>query len=162
MYEFFDRLVSFALPAVPRLQGRFAKGVLTARGNYTLGIREGNIFPEASFETRGGEVLRARMNITITTTAAYRRAKARALLRHLGMPFRSIAKKWRRLSTCFPQPPSFAGSAQESLQAVRPFASLLSQNSNCVVICFRFASPCAAMFRCCQVELVGAHDRSHC
>jgi len=55
------------------------------RGNYTLGVREGNIFPEASFE----RVEKSKgMNITINTTARTDE-QGRALLRHLGMPFRS-------------------------------------------------------------------------
>jgi len=84
MYEFFDRLVSFALPRVRDFKGVSPKG-FDGRGNYTLGIREGNIFPEASFE----RVEKSKgMNITITTTARTDE-QGRALLRHLGMPFRS-------------------------------------------------------------------------
>ncbi len=84
MYEFFDRLVTFALPRVRDFKGVPSKG-FDGRGNYTLGIREGNIFPEASFE----RVEKSKgMNITITTTARTDE-QGRALLRHLGMPFRS-------------------------------------------------------------------------
>ena len=84
MYEFFDRLVSFALPRVRDFKGVSPKG-FDGRGNYTLGIREGNIFPEASFE----RVEKSKgMNITINTTA-HTDEQGRALLRHLGMPFRS-------------------------------------------------------------------------
>jgi large subunit ribosomal protein L5 len=84
MYEFFDRLVSFALPRVRDFKGVSPKG-FDGRGNYTLGIREGNIFPEASFE----RVEKSKgMNITISTTARTDE-QGRALLRHLGMPFRS-------------------------------------------------------------------------
>ena len=84
MYEFLDRLVSFALPRVRDFKGVSPKG-FDGRGNYTLGIREGNIFPEASFE----RVEKSKgMNITITTTARTDE-QGRALLRHLGMPFRS-------------------------------------------------------------------------
>ena len=84
MYEFYDRLVSFALPRVRDFKGVSPKG-FDGRGNYTLGIREGNIFPEASFE----RVEKSKgMNITITTTARTDE-QGRALLRHLGMPFRS-------------------------------------------------------------------------
>jgi len=84
MYEFFDRLVSFALPRVRDFKGVSPKG-FDGRGNYTLGVREGNIFPEASFE----RVEKSKgMNITITTTARTDE-QGRALLRHLGMPFRS-------------------------------------------------------------------------
>jgi large subunit ribosomal protein L5 len=84
MYEFLDRLVSFALPRVRDFKGVSPKG-FDGRGSYTLGIREGNIFPEASFE----RVEKSKgMNITITTTARTDE-QGRALLRHLGMPFRS-------------------------------------------------------------------------
>ena len=84
MYEFLDRLVSFALPRVRDFKGVSPKG-FDGRGNYTLGVREGNIFPEASFE----RVEKSKgMNITITTTARTDE-QGRALLRHLGMPVRS-------------------------------------------------------------------------
>ena len=84
MYEFLDRLVSFALPRVRDFKGVSPKG-FDGRGNYTLGVREGNIFPEASFE----RVEKSKgMNITISTTARTDE-QGRALLRHLGMPFRS-------------------------------------------------------------------------
>jgi large subunit ribosomal protein L5 len=84
MYEFLDRLITFALPRVRDFKGVSPKG-FDGRGNYTLGVREGNIFPEISSENlekpKG-------MNITITTTARTDE-QGRALLRHLGMPFRS-------------------------------------------------------------------------
>jgi len=84
MYEFLDRLISFALPRVRDFKGVSPKG-FDGRGNYTLGIRESNIFPEASLE----RVEKSKgMNITITTNARTDEA-SRALLRHLGMPFRS-------------------------------------------------------------------------
>lgn len=84
MYEFYDRLVSFALPRVRDFKGVSPKG-FDGRGNYTLGVREGIIFPEASFEKLDKP---KGMNITITTTARTDE-QGRALLRHLGMPFRS-------------------------------------------------------------------------
>jgi large subunit ribosomal protein L5 len=84
MYEFLDRLISFALPRVRDFKG-IAPKAFDGRGNYTLGVREGIIFPESSFEKlekpKG-------MNITITTTARTDE-QGRALLRHMGMPFRS-------------------------------------------------------------------------
>jgi large subunit ribosomal protein L5 len=84
MYEFLDRLVSFALPRVRDFKGVSPKA-FDGRGNYTLGVREGLIFPEASFEKMDKP---KGMNITITTTARTDE-QGRALLRHLGMPFRS-------------------------------------------------------------------------
>jgi large subunit ribosomal protein L5 len=84
MYEFLDRLISYALPRVRDFKGISPKG-FDGRGNYTLGVKEGIIFPEASFE----KVDKPKgMNITITTTARTDE-QGRALLRHLGMPFRS-------------------------------------------------------------------------
>jgi large subunit ribosomal protein L5 len=83
MYEFFDRLVSIALPRVRDFRGVSPRS-FDGRGNYTLGVREQLIFPEIDFnkvdKTRG-------MNITIVTTARTD-DQARALLRALGMPFR--------------------------------------------------------------------------
>lgn len=84
MYEFLDRLITFALPRVRDFKGVSPKG-FDGRGNFTMGIREGNIFPEIgtdNLEKPKG------MNITITTTARTDE-QGRALLRHLGMPFRS-------------------------------------------------------------------------
>jgi large subunit ribosomal protein L5 len=84
MYEFLDRLITFALPRVRDFKGVSPKG-FDGRGNFTMGIREGNIFPETQAEKlekpKG-------MNITITTNARTDE-QGRALLRHLGMPFRS-------------------------------------------------------------------------
>ncbi len=83
MYEFFDRLVSIALPRVRDFRGVSPKA-FDGRGNYTLGIRDQLIFPEIDFnkvdKTRG-------MNISIVTTAR-NDEHARALLKALGMPFR--------------------------------------------------------------------------
>jgi large subunit ribosomal protein L5 len=84
MYEFLDRLITFALPRVRDFKGVSPKG-FDGRGNFTMGVREGNIFPETGIDKlekpKG-------MNITITTTARSDE-QGRALLRHLGMPFRS-------------------------------------------------------------------------
>src|SRR5450432_4008681 len=84
MYEFLDRLVNFALPRVRDFKGVSPKA-FDGRGNYTLGIREEIIFPEINYERidkpKG-------MNITFNTTAADD-DQGRALLRHLGMPFRN-------------------------------------------------------------------------
>jgi large subunit ribosomal protein L5 len=76
--------VTFALPRVRDFKGISPKG-FDGRGNYTFGVREGIIFPEASFEK--AEKPKG-MNITFTTTARTDE-QGRALLRHLGMPFRS-------------------------------------------------------------------------
>jgi large subunit ribosomal protein L5 len=83
MYEFFDRLVSVALPRVRDFRGVSPKA-FDGRGNYTIGIREQLIFPEIDFNKV--DKLRG-MNISIVTTA-HNDEQARALLKGLGMPFR--------------------------------------------------------------------------
>jgi large subunit ribosomal protein L5 len=84
MYEFLDRLVSYALPRVRDFKGVSPKS-FDGRGNYTLGIREEIIFPEINYE----KIEKPKgMNITFNTTAADD-DQGRALLRHFGMPFRN-------------------------------------------------------------------------
>jgi large subunit ribosomal protein L5 len=84
MYEFFDRFVSIALPRVRDFRGVSPKA-FDGRGNYTIGIREQLIFPEIDFNKV--DKLRG-MNISIVTTASDD-DQARALLKALGMPFRT-------------------------------------------------------------------------
>jgi large subunit ribosomal protein L5 len=84
MYEFFDRLVSVALPRVRDFKGVSSKS-FDGKGNYTLGIREQIIFPEINYDRI--EKIKG-MNITIVTTAR-NDEEGRALLRHMGMPFRT-------------------------------------------------------------------------
>ncbi len=83
MYEFFDRLVNVALPRVRDFRGVPTKS-FDGRGNYTLGVRDQLIFPEIDYSKI--EKLKG-MNITIVTTAKSD-DQARALLKHMGMPFR--------------------------------------------------------------------------
>ena len=84
MYEFLDRLINVALPRVRDFRGISPKS-FDGRGNYTLGLRDQLIFPEVDF----AKVDKARgMNISIVTTARTDE-EARALLRLLGMPFRT-------------------------------------------------------------------------
>jgi len=82
-YEFFDRLVSIALPRVRDFKGVSPKA-FDGKGNYTLGVREQIIFPEIDYDKV--EKIKG-MNITVVTTAR-NDEEGRALLRHLGMPFR--------------------------------------------------------------------------
>jgi large subunit ribosomal protein L5 len=82
-YEFFDRLVSIALPRVRDFKGVSPKA-FDGKGNYTLGIREQIIFPEINYDKV--EKIKG-MNITVVTTAR-NDEEGRALLRALGMPFR--------------------------------------------------------------------------
>lgn len=83
MYEFLDRLMNVALPRVRDFKGVPPKG-FDGRGNYALGLREQLIFPEIVYDkidkVRG-------MDINIVTTARTDE-EAKALLTHLGMPFR--------------------------------------------------------------------------
>ena len=84
MYEFFDRLVTLALPRVRDFKGVSPKA-FDGRGNYSLGIREQIIFPEINFD----EVDKIKgLNVSIVTSARTD-DQGRALLRALGMPFRS-------------------------------------------------------------------------
>ena len=83
-HEFLDRLVSVALPRVRDFRGVSPKA-FDGRGNYTIGIREQLIFPEIDFNKV--DKLRG-MNISIVTTARTDE-HARALLKGLGMPFRT-------------------------------------------------------------------------
>jgi large subunit ribosomal protein L5 len=85
MWEFFDRLVTFALPRVRDFKGVSPKS-FDGRGNYTLGVREGLIFPEVQQNDKLDKP--KGMNITITTTARTDE-QGRALLKSLGMPFRN-------------------------------------------------------------------------
>ncbi len=82
MYEFFDRLVNVALPRVRDFRGVSNKS-FDGRGNYTLGLREQLIFPEIDYAKV--DKLKG-MNVTIVTTARSDN-QARALLKHMGMPF---------------------------------------------------------------------------
>jgi large subunit ribosomal protein L5 len=84
MYDFLDRLITLALPRTRDFKGVSPKA-FDGRGNYTLGIREQIIFPEINYD----RVDRIKgMNVTFVTTAK-NDEQGRALLRSLGMPFRS-------------------------------------------------------------------------
>ncbi len=84
MYEFLDRLMNIALPRVRDFRGVSTRS-FDGRGNYTLGLRDQLLFPEISYE----KVDKVKgMNVTIVTTSKSD-PEARALLAHLGMPFRA-------------------------------------------------------------------------
>jgi large subunit ribosomal protein L5 len=83
MWEFLDRLTNVALPRVRDFRGVSPKA-FDGRGNYTLGIREQIIFPEVDYDKV--EKITG-MNVTVCTTARTD-AEAKALLSHLGVPFR--------------------------------------------------------------------------
>jgi len=82
MYEFFDKLVSIALPRVRDFRGVPTKS-FDGRGNYAMGVKEQLIFPEISYDQV--EKIRG-FDICITTTANTDE-EARELLALLGMPF---------------------------------------------------------------------------
>ena len=83
MWEFYDRLVSIAVPRIRDFRGLPANS-FDGNGNYTFGVTEQLIFPEIDYDkvdsTRG-------MDITIVTTA-HTNDEGRALLEALGFPFK--------------------------------------------------------------------------
>jgi len=82
MWEFFDRLVSLALPRIRDFRGLDARS-FDGHGNYTFGVTEQLIFPEVDYD----KVLKVRgMDITIVTTAR-NDDEGRALLAAFGFPF---------------------------------------------------------------------------
>jgi large subunit ribosomal protein L5 len=84
MYEFVDRLVTIALPRIRDFKGVSPKA-FDGRGNYTLGLKEQLIFPEIKYDSVASI---HGMDITFVTSARTN-DEGKALLRHLGMPFRT-------------------------------------------------------------------------
>lgn len=82
MYEFFDKLVSIALPRVRDFRG-ISKNAFDGRGNYTLGIKEQLIFPEIDYD----KVSKIRGMDIVIVTSARTDEEGLALLTLLGMPF---------------------------------------------------------------------------
>jgi large subunit ribosomal protein L5 len=83
MFEFLDRLINIALPRVRDFKGVPPKS-FDGRGNYALGLREQLIFPEIVYD----KVDKVRGMDVIVVTTARTDEEAKALLTHLGMPFR--------------------------------------------------------------------------
>ena len=87
MYDFLQRLIGVALPRVRDFRGVPRKG-FDGRGNYTMGLRESIVFPEIDMDkldkVRG-------LDITIVTSARTD-DEGRALLTHIGLPFRKDGK----------------------------------------------------------------------
>ncbi len=83
MWDFYDRLVSFALPRVRDFRGVPDRG-FDGRGNFTMGIKEHTIFPELEIDQ---VELPKGMNVTIVTTAKTDK-EGKMLLDLLGMPFK--------------------------------------------------------------------------
>jgi large subunit ribosomal protein L5 len=84
MWEFYDRLVSFALPRVRDFKGISPRS-FDGRGNFSMGIKEQIIFPEINYDKL--DKIKG-LNVSVVTTAQSDE-EGRALLRYLGMPFRS-------------------------------------------------------------------------
>lgn len=84
MWEFLDRLITLGLPRTRDFRG-VSRKAFDGAGNYTLGLREQIIFPEINYDRI--DVIKG-LNISIVTTAK-NDEEGRALLQHLGMPFRA-------------------------------------------------------------------------
>lgn len=82
MWEFFDRLVSIDIPRIRDFRGLSTKS-FDGNGNYSMGVKEQQIFPEIPFD----KIDRVRgMDITFVTSATTD-AEAESLMRALGFPF---------------------------------------------------------------------------
>jgi large subunit ribosomal protein L5 len=83
MYEFLDRLINVAIPRVRDFRG-ISRRSFDGQGNFTMGVREQIIFPEIDYDKI--EKIKG-LNVSIITTAETDE-EGRALLTHLGMPFK--------------------------------------------------------------------------
>lgn len=92
MWEFMDRLLTVAIPRIRDFRGLSTRA-FDGRGNYTMGVKEQMIFPEINYDMV--DKIHG-MDITVVTTAN-RDDQAFALLRELGMPFRSEDKGGARV-----------------------------------------------------------------
>lgn len=84
MWEFLDRFVSLALPRMRDFRG-VSRRAFDGQGNYTIGLKEQIIFPEIDYDRI--DVIKG-LNVSIVTTANTDE-EGRALLQHMGMPFRA-------------------------------------------------------------------------
>ncbi len=84
MYDFLERLISVAIPRIRDFRGLSTKG-FDGRGNYTLGVREQIIFPEIDLDKV--EQIEG-LSVTVVSSAK-NDEEGQALLRALGMPFRT-------------------------------------------------------------------------
>jgi large subunit ribosomal protein L5 len=91
MWEFFDRFVSIAIPRIRDFRGLSTRS-FDGRGNYSVGLKEQMIFPEINYDDI--EQIHG-MDIAIVTSAE-RDDHALALLKELGMPFRTTEEKGRK------------------------------------------------------------------
>ena len=88
MWEFYDRLVSLAIPRIRDFRG-MEPSSFDGRGNYTFGVTEQLIFPEIDYDSI--DTVRG-MDITMVTTANSD-GEGRALLTALGFPFRRESER---------------------------------------------------------------------
>jgi large subunit ribosomal protein L5 len=93
MWEFFDRFVSVAVPRIRDFKGMSTRS-FDGRGNYSLGIKEQMIFPEINYDDI--DQIHG-MDITFVTSVN-RDDQAHALLKELGMPFRTDEKASKKAS----------------------------------------------------------------
>ncbi len=90
MWEFFDRLIAIAIPRIRDFRGLSTRS-FDGRGNYSMGLKEQMMFPEINYDDI--EMIHG-MDITLVTSAE-RDDHALALLKELGMPFRTTVEKRR-------------------------------------------------------------------
>jgi|ERR1051325_1019420 large subunit ribosomal protein L5 len=90
MWEFFDRFVAVAIPRIRDFRGLSTRS-FDGRGNYSLGLKEQMMFPEINYDDI--EMIHG-MDITIVTSAK-RDDHALALLKEMGMPFKTTEDKKR-------------------------------------------------------------------
>ena len=83
MYDFFDKLITIALPRVRDFRG-VSKNSFDGRGNYALGVKEQLIFPEIDYD----KIAHLRGMDIIVVTSAKSDKEAYALLEKMGMPFK--------------------------------------------------------------------------
>lgn len=84
MYDFFDKLISIALPRVRDFKGVPTKS-FDGRGNYAMGVKEQLIFPEIQYD----QVEKVRGFDICFVTTANTDEEAKALLKAMGMPFKA-------------------------------------------------------------------------
>ncbi len=93
MWEFLDRFISVAIPRIRDFKGLSTRS-FDGRGNYSLGVKEQMIFPEINYDDI--EQIHG-MDITFVTSVN-RDDQAIALLKELGMPFRTDEKPKKQAS----------------------------------------------------------------
>ncbi len=88
MYEFLDRLISVVIPRVKDFRGLNPTS-FDGTGNYSMSIKDQLVFPEIDYNKIDKTI---GMSITFVTSA-HDNKSGRALLKHLGMPFRKTSKE---------------------------------------------------------------------